>query len=287
MQPRFLQMPLAAIGQYAGGIDGIIGPKTRAAIAQIEAAAAGRYQFRAATSTEGRRRIAALQVALDDLGHEPGSVDGWYGHNTEEALNAFLYHRVHKKAEVIDRAPVPAPVPDPVPASAPDPVPPPAMPSASIPHRTKVAEVYGRPGDQIRSRLVTVELPFKLRIDWNLRQRTNKITVHRDCAAPLRKALNEVRAHYGDDGMRDLGLDRYAGAYNHRKIRGGSSWSMHAYGCAIDFYAAPNGLRTRCPDALFCKPQYKAFLDIMERNEWLPAIRLWGADAMHFQRARH
>ena len=58
------------------------------------------------------------------------------------------------------------------------------------------------------------------------------------------------------------------------------------YGCAIDWFAAPNGLRTRCPKALFCGPDYKDFLDIMEANEWLPAIRLWGADAMHFQRAK-
>lgn len=85
---------------------------------------------------------------------------------------------------------------------------------------------------------------------------------------------------------RDPGIDRYAGAYTHRKMRGGSKWSMHAFGCAIDFYAEPNGLRTRCPQALFCGTDYKDFLDIMEAHEWLPAIRLWGADAMHFQRAR-
>jgi len=69
-------------------------------------------------------------------------------------------------------------------------------------------------------------------------------------------------------------------------MRGGSKWSMHAYGCAIDFYAAPNGLRTRCPKALFCGDEYKPFLDIMQSFDWLPAIRLWGADAMHFQVAR-
>ncbi len=136
------------------------------------------------------------------------------------------------------------------------------------------------------NRLTRVELPFKLRIDWNMRQSTNKITVHRDCAASLEAALIAVRAHYGDDEMARLGINRYAGAYNKRLIRGGTAWSMHAYGCAIDFYSKPNGLRTRCPEALFCGAEYQDFLDIMQDHEWLPAIRLWGADAMHFQRAR-
>ena len=145
---------------------------------------------------------------------------------------------------------------------------------------------YGVPGDAVRAQLVTLELPFSLRLDWNLRTSTNKIRVHRRAAPQLERALIAVRAHYGADGMRDLGIDRYAGAYTHRSMRSGSKWSMHAYGCAIDFYSEPNGLRTRCPQALFCGDAYQPFLDIMEANEWLPAIRLWGADAMHFQRAR-
>jgi len=110
--------------------------------------------------------------------------------------------------------------------------------------------------------------------------------VHEAVADRLLGALLAVRAEYGPEGMRELGLDRYAGAYNKRRMRGGSKWSMHAYGCAIDFYAAPNGLRTRCPKALFCGDEYKPFLDIMQSFDWLPAIRLWGADAMHFQVAR-
>ncbi|WP_238365124.1 M15 family metallopeptidase [Mesobacterium pallidum] len=269
MNERHLQMLMAATGHYHGGIDGQIGPKSRQAMRDIEAAFRDRYTFDPTGSTEARREVAVAQACLDKLGHDPGAIDGWMGNNTTEALNGFLFKQATGKAEVIDRTPLAAPVG-----------------GGSIPTQAEVGRVYGSPGDQIKKRLVTIKLPFSLRIDWNLRQKATRITVHRDCADQLMAALVAVHAHYGPDRMRDLGIDRYAGAYNHRKMRGGNSWSMHAYGCAIDFYAEPNGLRTQCPEALFCGAAYKDFLDIMQDHEWLPAIRLWGKDAMHFQRAR-
>lgn len=268
MDTRTLQQLLAAAGHYSGGIDGDFGEKSMAAMRAIEAKHKDAYTFDPTSTTEARRRTACAQACLTDLGHNPGKIDGWSGANTSEALNAFLFERVNGKAEVVERKPLPT-----------------APTSSSIPRQRDVGTVYGKPGAQIKSRLTMIRLPFKLRIDFNLRQSTNKITVHRDCAPQLEKALIEVHSHYGPARMTELGIDRYAGAYNHRTMRGGTKWSMHAYGCAIDFYAGPNGLRTKCPQALFCGAEYKDFLDIMEANEWLPAIRLWGKDAMHFQRA--
>ena len=269
MQKRHVQMVMAAAGFYTGGIDGVIGPKSMDAVKKIEIDLKDKYTFDPSGSREKRRLVAAAQACLDKLGHEPGSVDGWEGPNTSEALNAYLFKQVNGRDEVVNRDPLP---------SAPQ--------NTAIPTQAQVEQVYGTPGPAIERQLVLLKFPFKFRIDWNLRQTTNKIRVHKLAAPQLERALKEVHAHYGEQRWRALGLDRYAGAYNHRKMRGGSKWSMHAYGCAIDFYAGKNGLRTRCPQALFCGPEYKEFLDIMERNEWLPALRLWGADGMHFQRAR-
>lgn len=269
MNERHLQMLMAAAGFYDGGIDGLIGPRSRKAMAGIETTFADSYTFDPTGSTDARREVAVAQVCLDKLGHDPGMVDGWMGNNTGEALNAFLFKQATGRNETIDRRPLPA-----------------SVGGSTIPHQDDVAQVYGQPGPQIESRLVTIELPFSLRIDWNLRQQARRIRVHRECADQLKAAIIAVRDHYGPERMRSLGIDRYAGAYVHRKMRGGSKWSMHAYGCAIDFFAEPNGLRARCPQALFCGDDYKDFLDIMQDHEWLPALRLWGADAMHFQRAR-
>lgn len=270
MELRHLQMLLAATGDYVGGIDGIFGPKTESAILAVEARHLADYTFDPTTTTTARRHTACAQACLNQLGHDAGLIDGWNGVFTTEALNAFLFETTNGQSEVVTRHPVANPTAG----------------NGNIPHQNDVSTYYGNPGDDIKSQLVTIEVPFDLRIDWNLRQKTRKITVHRKASEQLLAALTAVEAHYGSDAMRELGIDRYAGAYTHRKMRGGSKWSMHAFGCAIDFYAEPNGLRTRCPQALFCGTDYKDFLDIMEAHEWLPAIRLWGADAMHFQRAR-
>lgn len=268
MENRHLQMVLSEKGFYEGGIDGILGPMSRAAISSAQSHYRSKYSFNPSRSSDKRLRTAVLQACLDDLGYEPGLIDGWWGVHTEEALNAFLYKKQNGSNEVIKRDPKGT------------------LGSANIPTQGEVNRVYGDPETQVPSRLVTIELPFTLTIAWGMHPKTRKVTVHRDCADQLRSALIAVRDHYGPARWEELGLHMYGGAYNKRTIRGGTAWSMHAYGCAIDIHPANNGLRTRCPQALFCKPEYTDFLDIMQRHEWLPAIRLWGADAMHFQRAR-
>ena len=61
---------------------------------------------------------------------------------------------------------------------------------------------------------------------------------------------------------------------------------MHAYGCAIDHYAAPNGLTTRAPQALFSGKDYVEFFDIWESFGWVSLGRAIGRDWMHIQAAR-
>lgn len=264
-----LQMVLAAVGLYRGGIDGIIGPKSMAAIAAAEDRFAENYGGDPDQWNLSRRKTGALQACLIARDFDSGPVDGYLGHLTRDALSGFLYRQTHGVNEAVRRETV---------AKPPKP--------AKLPRQSEVGTFYGVPGAGIEKQLTTLKLPFSFRIDWNLKQRTNRVTVHRKCAQSLEIALIAVRDHYGLEDMRALGIDRYAGAYNHRKMRGGSRWSMHAYGCAIDFFAQPNGLRTRAPQALFSQPEYKSFLDIMEQHGWLNGGRLWGADFMHFQSAR-
>lgn len=273
MNKREAQMVWKKAGFYDGGIDGDIGRKSRKAMSEIRSRHVSEFTFKFDRRMKKREMIACTQVCLNLLGFEAGVVDGYCGHNTREALSGFMYWITNGEREVISRTPVLQ------------------RPSGSveIPHQREVATFYGDPArgeEYMRSRLKTIRLPFKMRIDYDLDQRTSRMTVHEKCAPSLYDAMVKVHDEYGIREMRRLGIDRYAGGFNYRKMRGGSSWSMHAYGCAVDFYARPNSLRMKCPEALFCGPEYRRFLDIMEAHNWLPAIRLWGADAMHFQQAR-
>ncbi len=269
MNRKGVQKLLAVAGAYRGEIDGAIGPKSWAAIREMEQYHGAAYTFNPREAEDQRRIIAAGQAALALMKFEPGAIDGFMGKNTREAFKDFRHMQAWGTNRLVPREALPLrPAP------------------ASIPTQAQVEQVYGRPGPALEKGLVMITLPFRLRIDYNLRQTTNRMRVHPLAAEQLKRALIETHDHYGEERWRALGLDRYAGTYEHRRMRGGSAWSMHAYGIAIDFFTKPNGLKTRCPKALFCGADYQPFLDIMERNEWLPAIRLWGADAMHFQRAR-
>ena len=257
-----LQGLLKEAGLYAWRIDGIPGAQTTAAVV---AALDGRGR----DWPMPRQQIGAAQVILNKLGYEAGAVDGLEGHNTRNATEAWRHkQRTGEHLTARRRADKGY------------------SPGVGLPTQAQVDQFYGRPGGEIKARLVSKAIPFPMRLDWALSQTVTKVTLHRLVIDRYVGALEAVRDHYGYDTLKGLGIDRYAGGYNHRTMRGGSKWSMHAYGIAVDHFAAPNGLRTRCPEALFCGPEYKAFLDIMEAHGMLPAVRLWGADAMHFQAAR-
>lgn len=266
-----MQSVLAAAGFYKSAIDGKAGPLTEAAATAAWRALEDRYTNHPGGWLIERQLVAAVQASLDKLGFEPGVADGLVGHNTRNAMTAYLHKRdmgQDWKVPRLSDAPKAKPL------------------KSDLPRQADLARFYGTPGDQIKSRLVTVTLPYALRLDYDLGTSITRVTLHERCAPSFVDAMVAVRAEYGHERQAALGLDRYAGGYMHRKMRGGSSWSTHAYGCAVDFYAEPNGLTTRCPRALFCGADYKPFLDIMEAHGWLPAGRLWQADFMHFQMAR-
>ena len=120
-----------------------------------------------------------------------------------------------------------------------------ALPANTWPKDTQAARnaFYGDPAkNQIASQLVPVVPPFAMYYDG---KRVKAIQFHRRAAPALLAALNEIWDYCGHDQRKidAAGVSRYAGAYNHRKVRGSDTkWSNHAYGAAIDLNAAENGL---------------------------------------------
>ena len=95
--------------------------------------------------------------------------------------------------------------------------------------------------------------------------------------------MKQILAHYGEKQIVALKLNVFDGSYNFRRMRGGNNWSSHAFGCAIDWYAAKNGLTTRAPDAVFSGEAHKPFFDIWQANGFRSLGRVIGRDWMHVE----
>lgn len=134
---------------------------------------------------------------------------------------------------------------------------------------------YGRLGDE--SQLVIVDLPYPMFYDG---QRVTRTRVHRKCADSLVRILTSIRDLLPTrPDIADEAQD-YGGVYNFRLKRGGSTYSLHAYGAAIDLDADDNTFRDSWP------MKSDMPLEIMEafaREGWVSAGAFWGYDAMHFQ----
>lgn len=65
----------------------------------------------------------------------------------------------------------------------------------------------------------------------------NTIRIHRLCSASLMRVLNSVWDFLNHDqsAIEALRYHKYSGSFVVRNKRGGSTLSMHAYGCAIDW----------------------------------------------------
>lgn len=155
--------------------------------------------------------------------------------------------------------------------------------SGSIPEDNEAAirAVYGPPGD---SRLVTFDLPYPMRIAWDTDTVVKRATCHELCKDDLVSILSEIRTHYKTmTALQMAGMDLFGGIYNYRKMRGGTSWSRHAWGIAIDLDPDHNGLNTAWPKVATMP---ESVIRIFESHGWKSYARSIGRDAMHFQRTK-
>ena len=137
---------------------------------------------------------------------------------------------------------------------------------------------YGEPGDE--SNLVTIEFPYRMIYDGKVVARTR---CHRKVAASLLRVLKAIQWRFADaPDIVDEASD-YSGCFNFRTKRGGTSWSLHSFGAAIDLDADDNTFRNSWP------MKADMPLEIMEefaREGWKSGGAFWGYDAMHFEATR-
>jgi hypothetical protein len=130
-----------------------------------------------------------------------------------------------------------------------------------------------------------VELPFKLKLAWASSTTLTKITCHQKCAKSIYTIFENTLKIYGEKEISRLRLDLFGGCLNVRKMRGGSAWSIHSWGAAIDLDPDHNQLKWSSPRATFSKNEYNDFWKIVEAEGWTSLGRERNYDWMHFQAA--
>lgn len=142
--------------------------------------------------------------------------------------------------------------------------------------------IFGKAGE----RLVTVNLPYPLRLAWELEITVRRLTCHEAVAEPLLRIFQRALEHYGLDRVQALGLDLFGGCYNDRKISGSNKPSMHSWGIAVDMDPDHNGLKVHRPQARLSGTEYDAFWQFVEDEGGVSLGRERDYDWMHFQFAR-
>ena len=137
---------------------------------------------------------------------------------------------------------------------------------------------YGPVGENITK----LEVPYKLKLAWAPTTTLTKISCHEKVAKSLYTIFENTLKTYGEKEISKLKLDLFGGCVNVRRMRGGSSWSQHAWGCAVDIDPDNNQLKWGKDRAWLARPVYNDFWKIVEKEGWNSLGRSRGYDYMHF-----
>ena len=142
---------------------------------------------------------------------------------------------------------------------------------------------YGTPNDTGKGYLVTIKLPYPMRLSWDKNVKVTKMSCHKLVADKFLAVFNDLLAHYGYEKLVELGIDLFGGCFNFRKMRGGSDWSRHAFGVAIDLDPERNLLKESKKTARFARPEYKPMIDIFYKHGFVSLGVEKDYDWMHWE----
>jgi hypothetical protein len=147
----------------------------------------------------------------------------------------------------------------------------------------EIVKKYGKPNETGEGYLTTILLPYPMKLAWDLDTKVSKMRCHKLAAEAFLNVFNDLLAHYGLKEIERLGIDLFGGCFNYRKMRGGTSWSTHAWAIAIDLDPARNKLKETAKTARFARPEYQPMIDIFYRHGFISLGIEKGYDWMHFQ----
>lgn len=269
-----LQAYLAFKGVYNDAIDGIFGRNSRDAMNAVLNRHRDHLSGVLSQWDNERRKMALGQLLCAEADLDVGRVDGLFGPQTEAAFLEFnrRKHNLPPETWVDDLIDNPFPPFTPVETTA-----------QTFPRERDIQSFYGPP---CKAKLVRLQLPYVMRIAWDLRQSVSSFMINEKCHDSAARAFQKVAETYSMDEIKSIGLDIFSGCYNCRKKRGGSSWSTHSWAIAIDFDNTRNQLSWNHTRARLAKPDAVPFWQIWEAEGWVSLGRSRDFDWMHVQAAR-
>jgi len=255
---KLIQNQLNILGFNAGIIDGIAGAKTKNALSNL--LELQHFVF-------FKHRVTAfIQLLCKQNNIDAGPIDGMWGPQTDYAFDVL--------EELFETGEMPDPWRD---------EPPIIQNPNNWPNESTnfLESFYGEVGKHQKR----LQLPYPHKLSWDKRHVQNSFYCHEKVHESLNNVLTSVLNHYGIDEIKRLGLDLWGGCLNVRKKRGGTSWSTHSWGIALDYNPEQNALRWGRDKAIFAQPEYDTWWECWEKEGWVSLGRKKNYDWMHVQAA--
>ena len=257
---KLIQNQLNAMGFDAGPEDGILGDRTYNALNQVE--------YLAKDWSKKRKAVAFIQKLAQDRNIEISTIDGYWGPQTEFAFESLIHIiQENKEPDIWRPEDLPNVNPNNWPQQSPE---------------QNLTRYYGNVGEN----QTKINLPYPHKLSWKTGQIINRFHCHEKVHDSLHRVLSRVLDSYGLEEIKKLRLDLWGGCLNVRKMRGGSSFSMHSWGIAIDYDPVRNNLRWGRDRAAFAKPEYETWWKLWEEEGWISLGRMRNFDWMHVQAAK-
>lgn len=273
-----MQIFLEKDNHYHGEIDGKVGSSTYDAIKEMLTEYGIDYKGWSKT----RLRVAGEQALYRSLDIDVGAVDGiddhvmGYGRELFNAKLTVMFRDfmeelwgrgVTKSVEVkqTKEAIIGA-----------------VKPFRTFPTQSRVISYYGKVG----SNQVKCSLPFPMVLAWQPSKSLKSFSCHKLVQPSMERLFQRTFDHYGYEKIKELRLHYFGGCLNVRKMRGGSSWSMHSWGIAVDLDPDRNALKMNHKQATFAKSVYNRFWEFVYDEGAISLGKERDYDWMHLQFAR-
>jgi len=273
-----MQIFLEKDNVYSGEIDGKVGKETYEAIDKLLTA----YGVEHKGWSKTRLRVAGEQMLYRSLDIDVGAIDGIDGHLMgygRELFNAKLTMMFRSfMEELFDRGVTKATPVTPTKEAQVGEI----KPFRSFPTQSRTSSYFGKIG----TNQAMCEMPYPLVLSWEPSKELTKFSCHKFVKPSLERLFQRTLDHYGYEKIKELRLHYFGGCLNVRKVRGGSGWSQHSWGIAVDLDPDRNALKMNHTQAEFAKPAYNKFWEFVYDEGAISLGKERDFDWMHFQFSR-